>query len=479
MRFQFNSRPAFEHPLKNSYVLTWQRRQMTTKKAIESSTSVLIPRLKKPPDQADPMTEEGSGSISKATSSVGEKVTKNIDKDQNQMATNEGRNPKKFTEPISWADLLKRTNKEDEWRYSEELNEKMRKIQEGAKGKIFIEEKDMESTKNQWGPWFLRGQALSVIQWKENFQPLKESISQIPIWVQLPSLPFEYMHQSILPLIAAVIGRPLKFNDYTISGERGKFARFCVLVDIKKPLEHGFWIETVNGRFFQTIAYENLPNICYGCGRIGHREEICLLRRTVETRNTSDVKEANAKVEDNVDKEERLLGPWIQVQKKNRKNNRGGGKIGSPMKNSFTVLNNPTFEENNKEKEEDLRKNSNNNVMADSKEKKKELVIHKQEDNRKKKAMQLMNDKKEIEKGSMMVEEPKNKKRMEKMVFEAINEGNTKPKEKMKIKEQNNMESLSEKLAVSFSRILENKFAEEDFLEFGLTQKVQQIWRKQ
>ncbi|WOL10598.1 hypothetical protein Cni_G19357 [Canna indica] len=75
------------------------------------------------------------------------------------------------------------------------------------------------------GPWFLRGQTLSLISWRENFQPLKESIEVVTVWIQFPGLLFEYLHENIIPQLVVVIGRPLKIDEYTLSGTRGKFVR--------------------------------------------------------------------------------------------------------------------------------------------------------------------------------------------------------------------------------------------------------------
>ncbi|WOK97370.1 hypothetical protein Cni_G06078 [Canna indica] len=75
----------------------------------------------------------------------------------------------------------------------------------------------------------------------------------------------EYLDGNILPQIAAVVGRPLKIDNHTQSGDRGKFARVCVMLNIKKPLQQGFWIDSDSSSFFQSVAYENLLLICFSC----------------------------------------------------------------------------------------------------------------------------------------------------------------------------------------------------------------------
>ena len=50
------------------------------------------------------------------------------------------------------------------------------------------------------------------------------------------------------------------------SSQRGKFAQMVVKVNLNKPLVSRFKID---GRI-QKVEYEDLPVICYACGRFGH-----------------------------------------------------------------------------------------------------------------------------------------------------------------------------------------------------------------
>ena len=58
---------------------------------------------------------------------------------------------------------------------------------------------------------------------------------------------------------------------FTAIESRGKFARLCIQVDVDKPL-----ITTVMiGKFQQSITYEGIYNLCFECGRMGHKREVC------------------------------------------------------------------------------------------------------------------------------------------------------------------------------------------------------------
>ncbi|WOL08310.1 hypothetical protein Cni_G17063 [Canna indica] len=176
----------------------------------------------------------------------------------------------------------KEIRSEDDWRYSTELSEKIRRIKENVKGMVKIIDEDLDAAREScnlvlYGRFFGRTPNLKM--------PLREIISTIPIWVQLPGLPYKFMNQNILPQIVAALGRPIKIDDYTISGERGKFARICILFD---------------------ITYENVPNLCYTCGRICHKDVVCPVIKNYKEKG----KELDSITKnDEKDVEERVFGP--------------------------------------------------------------------------------------------------------------------------------------------------------------------------
>ncbi|CAI0430402.1 unnamed protein product, partial [Linum tenue] len=90
-------------------------------------------------------------------------------------------------------------------------------------------------------------------------------------WIQLPELPVHFYHREILFSLGNLIGRTIKLDYHTEHRQRGKFARIAVELDMTKPLPTRIWLDD----FWQVILYENLPTICYECGRIGHQEEAC------------------------------------------------------------------------------------------------------------------------------------------------------------------------------------------------------------
>ncbi|KAI9125844.1 hypothetical protein K1719_003262 [Acacia pycnantha] len=60
-------------------------------------------------------------------------------------------------------------------------------------------------------------------------------------------------------------------DNNTHSGDRGKFARIAVLVDLTMPLTSTIMVDDELIYF----EYEGLPTICFHCGQYGHRQESC------------------------------------------------------------------------------------------------------------------------------------------------------------------------------------------------------------
>ncbi|CAL1401189.1 unnamed protein product [Linum trigynum] len=53
--------------------------------------------------------------------------------------------------------------------------------------------------------------------------------------------------------------------------QRGEFARIAIDLDMTKPLPTKVYLDGIQ----QQVLYENIPQICYECGKIGHLEDQC------------------------------------------------------------------------------------------------------------------------------------------------------------------------------------------------------------
>ncbi|KAL4367688.1 hypothetical protein GQ457_05G032520 [Hibiscus cannabinus] len=166
------------------------------------------------------------------------------------------------------------------------------------------------------GPWTIYGSYLTVQPWSRSFSPLEKHPSHVVVWVRLPGLPYRYYSKALFRRIARVIGKVIKVDYSTQAGERGRFARLAVMVDLNKPLLSCLGID---GQV-QKLEYEGLQHICYKCGVYGHGQEVCPRNEKVKDKAA----QTTSSVEDLVNKSKNaegwdgLYGPWMMVDNRHR-----------------------------------------------------------------------------------------------------------------------------------------------------------------
>lgn len=124
-------------------------------------------------------------------------------------------------------------------------------------------------------PWFVQEQILNLQRWRGDFDPFKECIKSIIVWIRLPSLPLELWGEFILRKLLKQVGYVIKIDPDSEDVYKGRFARVCVEVDISKALKMEIKYKRGNSIKSALIDYENLTDICYGCGQQDHQFENC------------------------------------------------------------------------------------------------------------------------------------------------------------------------------------------------------------
>ncbi|XP_028769454.1 uncharacterized protein LOC114726901 [Neltuma alba] len=146
----------------------------------------------------------------------------------------------------------------------------------------FDDEDDMNMI-YQEGPWMFADHYLAVQRWRPNFDPWEAKVQKkIAVWIRIPLLPLEFFNVESLRLIGKLIGRTLKVDMITHTSERGRFARICIEIDLKKKLKSAI---NVFGRR-RVIAYEGLQLVCFHCAKYGHHRNACPDRSTTPEATT-------------------------------------------------------------------------------------------------------------------------------------------------------------------------------------------------
>lgn len=178
------------------------------------------------------------------------------------------------------------------------------------------------------GPWKLAGQFLAIQKWFPEFDPTTFKMTKAITWVRIFNIPPQFYRESILLQIARCLGEPIKADASTFWRERGRYARLCVQVDVSKPVEKGIMI---NDRRY-AVVYENLPSLCYSCGRAEHSTTVCPNTRKEESNvNTErsetdsptpqEPRDSNSTPTDSNSQAQREdeYGPWLLMKRKGKK----------------------------------------------------------------------------------------------------------------------------------------------------------------
>ncbi|XP_061365659.1 uncharacterized protein LOC133308945 [Gastrolobium bilobum] len=121
------------------------------------------------------------------------------------------------------------------------------------------------------GPWVIFGHYLATRKWEPYFDPEQANIHKVAAWVRLQGIPQEYCEYPFLSQLGTVIGKVLKVDKTTSTGDWARFARVCIEIDLAKPLRGEYILDGC----LKKVEYEGLFLICLRYGRYGHNSDSC------------------------------------------------------------------------------------------------------------------------------------------------------------------------------------------------------------
>ncbi|PON82607.1 Zinc knuckle CX2CX4HX4C [Trema orientale] len=116
---------------------------------------------------------------------------------------------------------------------------------------------------------------LRLQPWFPNFNPHTQSSTNAQVWVRFHELPWVYWDRQILSDLARGIGVPIRFDEMTLNGEFGHYARMLIDIDLSQPISDSLMVEVGSDCLFILLEYERLSSFCCACKFIGHEASTC------------------------------------------------------------------------------------------------------------------------------------------------------------------------------------------------------------
>ncbi|XP_028555639.1 uncharacterized protein LOC114580910 [Dendrobium catenatum] len=101
-----------------------------------------------------------------------------------------------------------------------------------ADGFFLIKFSNQEDFDLVWsgGPWFMLGKPFILQKWSPKFQPKRDELSEIPLWIKIVDIPLALWTPKGISTIASYIGNPLSVDFLTAKRARLTYARVCVAI---------------------------------------------------------------------------------------------------------------------------------------------------------------------------------------------------------------------------------------------------------
>ncbi|CAA0824475.1 Unknown protein [Striga hermonthica] len=150
-------------------------------------------------------------------------------------------------------------------------------------GKIIVEE---DKTRVLYGKtWSFDGQYLLLKEWKKNAIDFKDEDLKVELWVQIHKLPLHWISVETGMKIGRIFDKVL---DVIVPGPVsyiGNVVKILVALNVMEPIPRGTIIKLGDEEHWVEFRYENLLTFCFYCGRIGHNDRICVVKKVDVQKN--------------------------------------------------------------------------------------------------------------------------------------------------------------------------------------------------
>jgi 14-3-3 protein epsilon len=167
-------------------------------------------------------------------------------------------------------------------------------------------------------------------------------LHSVNMWVQVHDLPTGLMKETVGVRLANYIGSFLEYDKNNNSSFWRQYMRIRVKVDVRVPLKKEAKVMNKVGEWCSVkFKYEKLGVFCFVCGIMGHGENKCEVRFSME--QDSGVREWSAEIRAESRRVGgRLSSRWLREEKGGRVETSGGGTAGQSIPATENVGVDPT-----------------------------------------------------------------------------------------------------------------------------------------
>ncbi|KAE8815176.1 hypothetical protein D1007_07499 [Hordeum vulgare] len=141
-------------------------------------------------------------------------------------------------------------------------------------------------------PWHVSGHAVILAEFEDCMKSSKLKFDKLQLWARVLNLPFNLQYETWGKAIAKKIDKDVTYVQFVLVGG---FLRARVTIDVNKPLGRWILIDSAKrkSRDWYDIQYEQVPNFCFSCGRLGHAD---LARKNDGVIGNAGVEDGEAKI---------------------------------------------------------------------------------------------------------------------------------------------------------------------------------------
>ncbi|CAJ2661731.1 unnamed protein product [Trifolium pratense] len=141
---------------------------------------------------------------------------------------------------------------------------------------------DMEAVLNG-GPWIFDYNMLLLEQVQLGMQVDHIPLFHAVMWVQIHDLPMGLMKEKVGIGLANYIGSFVEYDKNNNTSFWRQFMRVRVKIDVRQPLKKDYKVKNKEGKWCTVnFKYEKLGVFCFVCGIMGHAENKCEVRYSME-----------------------------------------------------------------------------------------------------------------------------------------------------------------------------------------------------